>query len=182
MKKHLFIFCSIFLLANVIGFAQKVTLKLVNASSLQAIEGASLKSFLDTSFHATSDKYGHITVQLKENDTLIISKNYYHPLYLFIKVKNFDSTHVISINMVPSKDIHEPIKGNFQTLTDFDYHFIHDQIGDESHVKVTGYEHQTASQVRTNLMHSTKNPDGFHITPVRHHQYSGATDYKLKEE
>ncbi len=182
MKKHLLIFCSIFLLSTVIGFAQKVTLKLVNASSLQAIEGASLKSFLDAGFHGTSDKYGHITVQLKENDTLTISKNYYHPLYLYIKAKNFDSTHVISINMVPSKDIHEPVKGDFHTLSDFDYHFVHDKIGDDSHLKVIGYEHQDASQTRTDLMHSTKKPDGFHITPVRHHQYAGGTQYKLKEE
>ena len=180
MKKNILIFCSLFFLSLSIGFAQKVTFKLVNAASLQPIEGASLKSYLDTTFHGTSDKYGHITVQLKENDTLTISKNYYHPLYLFVKVKNFDSTHVISINMLPSKDIHEPIKEDFHTLTDFDYHFVHDQVGDESHVKVTGYEHQDASQVRTNLMHSTKNPDGFHITPVLHHQYTGGSKYKLK--
>jgi hypothetical protein len=181
MKKYFIFFAAAFLLLN-LSNAQKVTLKLVNAASLQPIEGASLKSFLNKDLHSTSDKYGHITVQLLENDTLTLSKEYYHPLYLFVKVKNFDTTHVISINMVPSKEIHEPVKGNFSSLTDFEYHFVHDKVGPDSHVKVQGFEHQTASQVRTNMMHTTKNPDGFHITPVLHHQHSGTNQYKLKEE
>ncbi len=179
MKKYLLLFSALFLLSP-IGFAQKVTFKLINTSTLQAIEGASLKSYLDSNLHLKSDAYGHITIQLKENDTLTISKEYYHPLYLFVKVKNFDSTHVISINMLPSKDIHETVKGNFTSLSDFDYHFVHDQLGNESHLKITGFEHKTASQVRTDLMHSTKNPDGFHITPTFHHRYPAGSLYKLK--
>ena len=182
MRKSIFILTLLLFLVNFSSQAQKVTLKLVNAASLQPIEGVTLKSFMDKNLHGVSDKFGHITIYLIENDTLTMSKEYYHPLYLFVKVKNFDSTHVISINMVPSKDIHEPLKGNFQSLSDFDYHFVHDQVGNDSHVKVTGFEHPTASQVRNDMMHSKKNPNGFHITPVLHHQHTGANQYKLNTD
>ena len=181
MKKYFFVFVSVLFLTTHFATAQKVTLKFVNAASLQAIEGASLKSYLDKNTHISSDKYGHITITLKENDTLTITKEYYHPLYLFVKVKNFDTTHVISVNMLPSTEIHEPIKGNFSSLTDFEYHFVHDKVGNDSHLKVQGFEHQSASQLRTNMMHTNKNPDGFHISPTIHHQHTGTNQYKIKE-
>ncbi len=181
MKKHTFILVSFFLLISLISNAQKVTLKLVNAASLQPIEGASLKSYLNKNLHLTSDKFGHITLLLAENDTLTFSKEYFHPLYLFVKTKNFDSTHVVAINMLPSKEIHEPIKGNFSSLADFDYHFVHDQLGNDSHLKVKGFEHQSASEVRYNMMHTKENVGRIHITPVLHHQQTGTNQYKLKE-
>jgi hypothetical protein len=180
MKKHTILF-SFFLLFSIAVQAQKVTLKLVNASSLQPIEGVTLKSYLDKKLSLTSDKNGLVTLNLKENDTLTFSKAYFHPLYVFVKVKNFDSTHVIAINMLPSKEVHEPLKGNFSSLTDFDYHFVHDKLGNDSHVNVTGYEHQSASQVRYNMMHTKKDPNGLHITPVLHHQQTGTNQYKLEE-
>lgn len=180
MKKHTIVVSTLFFLFALAVQAQKVTLKLVNAASLQPIEGASLKSYLDKSLHLSSDKYGHITLQLKENDTLTFTKEYFHPLYVFVKIKNFDSTHVVAVNMLPSKEIHEPVKGNFTSLADFDYHFVHDQLGNESHVKVQGFEHPSAAQMREDLMHSKKDPNGFHITPVLHHQQTGTNQYKLK--
>ncbi len=181
MKKSLFLFLSL-LLVNFIGQAQKVTFKLVNAASLQPIEGASVKSYLDKNLHLASDKFGYISIQLKDNDTLTISKDYYHPLYLFTKVKNFDTAHVISINMLPSKDVHEPIKGNFKNLSDFEYHFVHDKLGDTSHVNVKGYEHLSAAQVRDDMLHTKKNPNGVHVTPVLHHKSTGTNQYKLEPE
>jgi hypothetical protein len=181
MKKNIFLL-SLLSLLHIAGQAQKVTFKLVNAASLQPIEGASLKSYLDKNLHLTSDKFGYISVQLKDDDTLTISKDYYHPLYLFTKVKNFDTAHVISINMLPSKDIHEPVKGNFKSLSDFEYHFVHDQLGNESHVNVKGYEHLNASQVRYDMLHTKKNPGGVHITPVLHHQSTGTNQYKLEPD
>jgi hypothetical protein len=181
MKKYLLVLFLIVVVSGLNSFAQKITFKLINAATLQPIEGASLKSFLDSSLHLKSDVFGHFTVQLKENDTLTISKEYYHPLYLFVKAKNFDSTHVVSINMLPSKEIHEPIKSNFKSLSDFDYHFVHDKVGDDSHLKIVGFEHKTAADVRNDMLHTTKDPNGLHITPVLHHKYKGESLYKLKE-
>ena len=180
MKKIFISSVIAFLFSTLFVQAQKITFRLVNAVSLQPVEGAVLKSYLGTNSIVMSDKYGHITIQLRENDTLTISKEYYHPLYLFVKAKNFDTTHVISINMLPSKDIHETAKSNFTNLTDFDYHFVHDKIGDESHLKIKGFEHKTAAEVRYDLMHSTKNPGGIHVTPARNHKHTGENLYKLK--
>jgi hypothetical protein len=183
MKKIILLNVFCFLVVFVANAQQqKVTLKLMNATTLQPIEGVSLKSYLDKNIHLLSDQYGHITLQLIDNDTLIFSKDYFHPLYLFVKLKNFDSTHVLAVNMLPSKEIHEPLKGNFSSLADFDYHFVHDQLGDDSHLKVKGFEHESAAQVRYDMMHSKKNQGIIHITPVLHHQNSGTNQYKLKDE
>ncbi len=181
MKKYLLSSLLLIMLTGSVGFSQKVTFKLINASNQQPIQGASMRSFLDTSLYLKSDAFGHFTCQLRENDTLTFSKDYCHPIYLFVKAKNFDSTHVISINMLPSKEIHQPIKSNFKSLSYFNYHFVHDTIGDNSHLKITGFENKTAADVRNDMLHTTKDPNGFHITPILHHQYKGESQYKLKE-
>lgn len=180
MKKIGLASLSFFLLLSVVVHAQKVTFKLINGSSLQPIQGASLTSYLNPKTKIVSDTYGHVTITLTENDTISISKDYFHPLYLFVRMKNFDTTHVIAINMVPSKEIHVNVVENFSSLTDFEYHFVHNQFGQESHFKVVGFEHPTASQLRTEMMHSNKNPDGFHITPVLHYQQVGKNQYSIK--
>jgi hypothetical protein len=180
MKKHTVVLSILFLLFSLATQAQKVTLKLVNAASLQPIEGVTMKSYFEDDMRYATDKYGHITIHLKENDTLTFTKEYFHPLYVFVKVKNFDSTHVVAINMLPSKEIHQPVKANFSSLADFDYHFVHDKLGNESHLRVQGFEHSNAAQVREDLMHSKKDPNGFHITPVLHHQQTGTNQYRLK--
>jgi hypothetical protein len=160
-------------------FANKVTFKLVNATTLLPIEGVSMKSSLDTSLHLRSDKFGHITFSLKDKDTLIFIKDYYHPIYIFAKVKNFDTTHVISINMIPSKDIHEPLKGNFQNLSDFNYHFVHDEMKNDSHLKISAYEHVDASNVRKLNTDSLSRNSSIYVVPNLHLN-KGKSQYKLK--
>ena len=181
MKKSTFLFLIIFMMINIFGMSQKVTLKMMDASTLQSIEKVSVKSYLNPSIIIISDSYGHVTIDLIENDTLLISKDYYHPIYLFVKARNFDTIHVVSINLLPSKEIHEVLKTNFSSLSDFEYHFIHDQIGDESFLKVKGFEHLSSSEVRSNLMHSKKNPNGFHISPSIHQKHTGENQYFIKK-
>jgi hypothetical protein len=176
MKK---ILLAILLGISATMLANKVTFKLVNASTLLPIEGVSMKSSLDTSLHLRSDKYGHITFSLRDKDTLIFIKDFYHPIYIFAKAKNFDSTHVISINMIPSKDIHEPLKGNFQSLSDFNYHFVHDEAKSNSQLKISAYEHVDAAQVRKLSTDSLNHNSRIYVVPNLH-LYKGKSQYKLK--
>src|SRR5690242_7438240 len=83
--------------------AQKEHFRVVDAATNKPVYGVKIKSFSTHDLVTFSNDSGYFNITVRENDTLSISKDYYHTMYVTINMKNFDSLHTIVLYLAPSK-------------------------------------------------------------------------------
>jgi hypothetical protein len=124
-----------------IGIAQTIHVKLIDGQTKKPVSAVKVKSTHDHDFITFSNDSGYFAFKLKHNDTILLEKDYYYPMFIGLVLHNFDSTHVIQITLTASETIYSGLtdfkKMNLQA---FEYHFTHDEVGDNSSAKITLFQ------------------------------------------
>ena len=135
MKKIVFLFC-LCLCAISFTFAQTISFKVIDISTGLPIWKVKVASTPEQRFITYSDGSGKFSHFIVQDDTIQLSKDQYHPLYLKISSTNFDSTHSVVIGLVPLEKKKGKLSGEYQNLKNFEYHFVYDTLGEKSNLKV----------------------------------------------
>jgi len=170
------------ILTSYILSAQTIHVKLIDGKTEKTISGVKVKSAHDHDLITFSNDSGYFAFNLKHDDTILLQKDYYYPVFMSLVIHNFDSTHVIKIQLTPSETIYQGSnqfsKMNLQT---FEYHFTHDEIGADSKAKVTLF--QTADALKTQQLWTGKpfrivTIDAFpHSTKSKNHYIMAQPEY-----
>ena len=128
--------------------AQTIHVKLTDGTTEKVISGVKVKSAHDHDLITFSNDSGYFAFNVKHNDTILLQKDYYYPVFMSLTSHNFDSTHVIKIQLTPSATIYQ---GSNQfskmNLQAFEYTFVHDEVGDNSKAHITLF--QTPDALKT---------------------------------
>ena len=169
-----------FLLASLTLSAQTVHVKLVDCSTLKPVSGVKIKSAHDHDLITFSNDSGYFAFKLKHTDTILFQKDYYYPVYMSMALHNFDSTHIIQIQLTPSTTIYTGSnKFEKSNLQMFEYEFTHTESGDNSNAKITLF--QTHDAVQAQQM-QTEKPFKFVTVDVFTHLPKAKNQYIQKKE
>ncbi len=147
MKRIVLLFClSLSVFINI--YAQKISFKVIDISTGLPIWKVKVASTPEKRFITYTDGSGKFTHFVVQDDTIQLSKDNYHPLYLKISSSNFDSTHGVIIGLVPLDMKKGKQAGEYPDLKNFEYHFVHDTLGEKSNIKVHLLENVNASDFR----------------------------------
>jgi len=157
--------------------AQKEHFRILDAATNKPIYGVKIKSFLTHDLVTFSNDSGYFDIKIKANDTISISKDYYHTMYVTINMKNFDSTHTLILLMAPSKSQNNQVlSGNLGGLQYFEYEFAHTNPNQDSNIGLKVYEPNEAVDVRMDLAESRQdfrfgniNVDHINLHPKHDH-------------
>jgi hypothetical protein len=134
------------------AMAQKEHFQIVDASTNKPIYGVKIKSFLTRDLVTFSNDSGYFNITIKANDTLSISKDYYHTMYVTVNMKNFDSLHTLILILAPSKQkSNQVLTSNLGGLQYFEYQFSHTDPKQDSNIGLRVYEPKEAVDVRMDL-------------------------------
>lgn len=150
-----FIYFCIALFITCIASAQTIHVKLYDGTTDLPVKSVKIKSLHDHDLITFSNDSGYFAFNLKHNDTILIEKDYYYPVFMSLALHNFDSTHVIKLQLFPSPKVYKvPTQYSKMNLQTFEYHFTHDEIGDDSKAKVTIL--QTGDAVKAQQVYTGK--------------------------
>lgn len=129
--------------------AQTVHVILIDGTTEKPIDAVKIKSAHDHDLITFSNDTGYFAFNLKHDDTILLQKDYYYPVYMRLAVHHFDSTHVIKIQLFPSQTIYK-VPNTFSTknLQAFEYHFTHDEIGNDGKAEITLFQTDDALQAQ----------------------------------
>lgn len=139
-----------FVLTAGISMAQKINFKVLNVSTGLPEARVKVSSLPEHLFITYSNDKGEFSTFILQDDTLELSHENFHPLILQIKVSNFDSSHTVVVGIVPNSKDGKPFEGSHGNLQNFEYHFVHDTLGENSHMKINMLENVHAVRQRTN--------------------------------
>ena len=156
--------------------AQKIQFKVIHEETWKALEQVEIKSSAHGILY--TDANGHFSLTYQNHDTLTLSKEHYHTIHYLIEAHNFDTSHTISLSLAALKKGETNTIPDISNLQKFDYHFVHDNPGHDSFLKIHAMESLPASQSRANQKE-------FKIgaVPLNHTQVQPVTGpgyYKLK--
>jgi|GEM_PF-1984189 hypothetical protein len=139
------IYSLLFISAWISVSAQTVHVTLFDLTTNKPISNAKVKSNHDHDLITFSNDTGYFAFNLTHNDTILIVKDYYYPVYVSLNMHNFDSTHIITLRLTPSSNVYKgPNQFNNMNLQSFEYHFIHDQVGEKSQAHITVFQTKDA--------------------------------------
>lgn len=131
-------FCLLSFLTICFASAQTIHVTLYDGTTEQPLKSVKVKSLHDHDLITFSNDTGYFAFNLKHNDTILLEKNLYYPVFLSLSTHNFDSTHIIKVQLFPSPNVYKvPNQYSKMNLQTFEYHFTHDTIGVDSKAKVT---------------------------------------------
>lgn len=140
------LFCLLFFSAFILN-AQHITFKVEDAKTHKSIAAVKVSSLHEHTFLKFSTDSGFVNLDIDHDDTLKFEKKDYHPIYLTISHKNFDTTHIIVVNLVKIEKDTASSK-NVSQVKNAEYHFLHDNV-DNSNLKVhvfDGYQKPNTTQ------------------------------------
>lgn len=150
-------FISFYILSFITFFAsaQTIHVKIYDGTTELPVKSAKIKSLHDHDLITFSNDSGYFSFNLKHNDTILLEKDLYYPVFLSLALHNFDSTHVIKLQLFPSPKIYKvPNQYSKMNLQAFEYHFTHDTIGVDSKAKITVL--QTGDAVKAQQVYTGK--------------------------
>ncbi|WP_018344062.1 hypothetical protein [Cytophaga aurantiaca] len=168
--KFLYFFLSLFITS--LASAQTIHVKIYDGTTEQPIKSVKVKSLHDHDLITFSNDSGYFAFNLKHNDTILLEKDYYYPVFMSLTTHNFDSTHVIKLQLFPSAKVYKvPTQYSKMNLQSFEYHFTHDEIGTDSKAKITVM--QTGDAVKAQQVYTGKplkiiSIDAFPNTGAKH--------------
>lgn len=128
---------------------QTIHVILIDGTTEKPISAVKIKSAHDHDLITFSNDTGYFAFDLKHDDTILLQKDYYYPVYMRLGLHHFDSTHVIRIQLFPSQTIYKvPNKFSTKNLQAFEYHFTHDEIGNDSKAEITLFQTKDALQAQ----------------------------------
>ena len=145
MKKLLLV-AALFLLLPAL-YAQHLLFKVQDSKTGEGISAVKISSIEEHTFLTFSSDSGYFSLDIDHDDTLKIEKADYHPIYLNVKHNNFDTSHVIVVNIVQvEKD--STASNTASDIKSLEYHFLHDNIeGNNLKVHVfDGYQPPNTTQ------------------------------------
>lgn len=178
-----------FLFITLNTLAQKEHFRIVDAATQKPIYGVMIKSFSSHDVVTFSNDSGYFNINVKATDTISISKDYYHTMYVTIDIKNFDSLHVITLFLAPSKQkTNAVLSGNLGGLQYFEYQFAHNDPAQNSTIGLKVYEPSEAIDVRMELASGHDdfrigniNVDHMNIHPIHPKQQDTPYGYQEQE-
>jgi hypothetical protein len=150
-------FIYFFLLSFITCFAsaQTIHVTLYDGTTDLPVKSVKIKSQHDHDLITFSNDTGYFAFNLKHNDTILIEKDMYYPVFLSLSTHNFDSTHIIKVQLFPSAKVYK-VSNQYSkmNLQAFEYHFTHDTIGTASKAKITIL--QTGDAVKAQQVYTGK--------------------------
>lgn len=148
-------FCLLSLLTICFASAQTIHVTLYDGTTEKPIKSVKVKSLHDHDLITFSNDSGYFAFNLKHNDTILLEKDLFYPVFLSLSVHNFDSTHIIKVQLFPSAKVYKvPNQYSKMNLQAFEYHFTHDTIGVDSKAKVTVL--QTSDAIKAQQVYTGK--------------------------
>ena len=127
------------------AFAQTIHFKVVDIEKLKPLSDVKITSSLVPKDVFKTDAKGDIFINHIAGDTIVFTKEFYYPVSISITQKAYDFKHMAEVIMVPSvKKQTLPAKD----LQSFEYHFVHDTLGENSQLNITTLEPMEAMQTR----------------------------------
>lgn len=118
--------------------AQTIHVTIYDGTTELPLKSVKVKSLHDHDLITFSNDSGYFSFNLKHNDTILLEKDYFYPVFMSLTTHNFDSTHIIKLQLFPSAKVYRvPTQYSKMNLQSFEYHFAHDTIGEGSKVNVT---------------------------------------------
>ena len=77
--------------------AQNIHMNVMDATTGKPIAGAKIKSIHTRDFITFTNDSGYFTFDLVHNDTILIEKEMYYPIFVRLYTHNFDSTHSLNV-------------------------------------------------------------------------------------
>ncbi len=150
-----FIYFCILSLITCFASAQTIHVTIYDGTTDLPLKSVKVKSLHDHDLITFSNDSGYFAFNLKHNDTILLEKDLYYPVFLSLKVHKLDSTHIIKIQLFPSAKVYKvPNQYSKMNLQSFEYHFTHDTIGEGSKVNVTVL--QTGDAVKAQQIYTGK--------------------------
>lgn len=142
MKTKLATICTLF---SFISFAQVLHFKVIGIEDMQPISGVKMSTIGMQKVVLMTDTKGEIQITHLVGDTIVFSKEQYFPVSACITHKNYDFNHIMEIIMIPKI---KKKSNSAMELQSFQYHFIHDTLGEDSHLNISILEPKEAMQTR----------------------------------
>lgn len=131
-------YCILFFITTCFASAQTIHVTIYDGTTERPIKSVKVKSIHDHDLITFSNDSGYFAFNLKHNDTILLEKDLYYPVFLSLKTHNFDSTHIVKVQLFPSPKVYKvPNQYSKMNLQSFEYHFTHDTIGEGSKVNIT---------------------------------------------
>jgi hypothetical protein len=135
--------------------AQTIHVIIFDGTTELPLKSVKVKSLHDHDLITFSNDSGYFAFNLKHNDTILLEKDLYYPVFLSLKTHKFDSTHIVNVQLFPSPKVYKvPNQYNKMNLQSFEYHFTHDTIGEGSKVNVTVL--QTSDAIKAQQIYTGK--------------------------
>jgi len=160
--------------------AQTLRFKVIHSENFRGIDKVEIRSTFAPVIY--TDAKGDFSLNYKDHDTLILTKDHYRMIFYVIEAKNFDPTHTISLTMTATGETANPNSTDIKTVQKFEYHFVHDQEPENNYIKIHAMEH-TPSSISTK---DTKQEFKIGSIPLNHAKVSkeqnseSSSDYNLK--
>ncbi|WP_299249562.1 hypothetical protein [uncultured Cytophaga sp.] len=87
MKRIYLLFLSLF--CSYILYAQNIHINITDATTGNAIKGAKIKSLHEHDFITFSNDSGYFSFDLKHNDTILIQKDMFYPIFIRLSTNKF---------------------------------------------------------------------------------------------
>ena len=130
---------------SAIAYSQTIHFKVIDIENLKPLFDVKVTSSLLPKDIFRTDAKGDIFINHIAGDTIVFSKEFYYPVSICITQKAYDFKHMAEVIMVPSAK-RQTI--GIKDLQSFEYHFVHDSLGDNSHLNITTLEPKEAMQTR----------------------------------
>ncbi len=142
-------FILLFVLFSAVAHAQMLHFKVVNINTFSAIKDVSVSSSIMKAETFKTDADGNVYVNYIPGDTIKFDKALFHPFVMNIIQKDYDFKHVIEIVLIPTSSKAPAQK--LDKLASFEYHFVHDTLGENSDMKISVFENIDVSNQRQEL-------------------------------
>jgi hypothetical protein len=126
-------------------FSQSIHFKVIEIEKMKPLPGVKITSSLVPKEVFKTDGKGQAFINHLIGDTIVFNKEFYYPVSICIKQKDYDFNHVAEVIMVPSTKRHVP---SYLELQSFEYHFVHDTLGEDSRLDITTLEPKDAMLTR----------------------------------
>ena len=147
MTKYIQVFILILIFTGGL-VAQQIHFRIVNIKTGLPEPMVKVTSLPEHRFITFSNDKGQFSQFIAKDDTIELSKDGFHHLMLKITAINFDSTQAVQVGLVPLA-AKKGMNPAYKNLESFEYHFVHDTLGDNSAMKINVLENVQAVKQRS---------------------------------
>jgi len=135
----------LFILVSIGSYAQVLHFKVIGIEDMKPLSGVKMTAVGAQKEVLVTDIKGEISLNHLVGDTIVFTKETYFPVSVSVSHKNYDFNHMMEVIMIPKV---KKTSNSAMELQSFQYRFIHDTLGEESHLNITVLEPKEAMLTR----------------------------------